>query len=45
MIYVVYREEGVFKIKSKGLAKKLGLQVICEFGSFYHATDWIHSNS
>jgi hypothetical protein len=40
MIYVVYYEEGIFKVKSKGLARKYGIQWIREFGDFYSAVEY-----
>lgn len=44
MIYSVYNDNGILKVKSKGLVKKLGYKTLIEFNNFYDATDWIHEN-
>lgn len=44
MIYVVYNDNGLLKVKSKGLARKMKITAICQFNSFYDAVDYIHSN-
>ena len=42
MSYVVYDDNGILKVKSKCLAKQLGLSWIITFKSFYDALDYIH---
>jgi hypothetical protein len=42
---VVYRGNREFDVKSKALAVRDGEQIVCEFGNFYDAVEWLHSQT
>jgi hypothetical protein len=42
MIYVVYSDEGILKVKSKQIARRRKLCILQQFSNFYDAVEWIH---
>lgn len=39
---VVFRGKGEFDVKSKPIAIRDKEAIVCEFGNFYLAVEWIH---